>query len=80
MSAAELYPPRVIKRRSTKVEVTSRRIALYDIARRSTPATVRQIYYLATVAGLVPTRTDTDRQNRSDRHAEGWHSSLPLAR
>ena len=54
-SALKSYPASRIKRaRSTKAEVERRRCALYDIAERSRPATVRQIYYLATVAGLVP--------------------------
>jgi len=49
------YPASLIKRtRSTKAEVKRRRDALYDIVESSRPATVRQIFYLATVAGLVP--------------------------
>jgi hypothetical protein len=40
--------------RSTKAEVEQRRDALYRIVEGSRPATVRQVYYLATVAGLVP--------------------------
>ena len=51
----KFYPASPIKRaRSTKAEVESRRDALYDIVAESKPATVRQVYYLATVAGLVP--------------------------
>jgi hypothetical protein len=54
-AARKLYPASRIKRvRSTKAEVESRRDALYDIVEEAKPATVRQVYYLATVAGLVP--------------------------
>jgi hypothetical protein len=56
MSAVrKVYPPNRIKRaRSTKAEVERRRDALLAIVAGSKPATVRQVYYLATVAGLVP--------------------------
>jgi hypothetical protein len=56
MSAArKIYPPSRIKRtRSTKAEVERRRDALYRIVEGSRPATMRQVYYLATVEGLVP--------------------------
>jgi hypothetical protein len=40
--------------RSTKAEVEARRAALYDLVEQAAPATVRQIFYLASVAGLVP--------------------------
>ena len=64
MSGVPVYQASRIKRRvrSTKAEVESRRAALYDLAAQAAPATVRQIYYLATVAGLVrKPRTDTTR-------------------
>jgi hypothetical protein len=49
------YAAGLIKRaRSTKAEVERRRTAFYDLVEGAQPATVRQIYYLATVAGLVP--------------------------
>jgi hypothetical protein len=56
MSAArKSYPTsRIMRTRSTRAEVQSRRDALYRIVERSRPATVRQVYYLATVEGLVP--------------------------
>jgi hypothetical protein len=57
MSAAsrKSHPSSRIKRtRSTKAEVERRRCALVDIVAEARPATVRQVYYLATVAGLVP--------------------------
>ena len=55
MSGVPVYQASRIKRRvrSTKAEVESRRAALYGLAEQAAPATVRQIYYLATVAGLV---------------------------
>jgi hypothetical protein len=49
------YQASPLKRvRSTKAEVGARRAELFRIAARSRPATVRQIFYLASVAGLVP--------------------------
>lgn len=49
-----LYQASPIKRqRSTKAEVTERRARLAEILDAARPATVRQIYYLATVEGLV---------------------------
>jgi hypothetical protein len=54
-AARKIYPASRIKRaRSTKAEVEQRRVLLYAIVAGSKPATVRQVYYLATVAGLVP--------------------------
>ncbi len=51
----DVYPASRIKRaRSTKAKVESWRAALRDIAERSKPCTVRQVFYLAEVAGLVP--------------------------
>ena len=53
--ASKSYPASHIKHaRSTKAEVESRRAALCRLAEQAAPATVRQIFYLATVAGLVP--------------------------
>jgi hypothetical protein len=52
---ASNYPAsRIKRRRSTRAEVEARRDALCAIAAASAPATVRQVYYLATVQGLVP--------------------------
>jgi len=48
------YPASHIKRRrSTKDEVTQRRLALALIVKAGKPMTVRQVYYQATVKGLV---------------------------
>lgn len=53
-----VYPvngPRTIKRgRRTKAEVSELRDALYEIVAENQPATVRGVFYLAEVAGLVP--------------------------
>src|SRR5262249_47818967 len=52
MSAA--YQASQIKRsRSTKAEVEARREALLDIIEDGRPMTVRQVFYQATVRGLV---------------------------
>lgn len=51
---ASVYQASPIKRaRSTKVEVEGRRAALYDIVAAMQPMTVRQVYYQATVRGIV---------------------------
>src|SRR5690606_26195753 len=48
------YQPRVIKRgRATKADVEARRVALYDIVSEMKPMTVRQVFYQATVRGVV---------------------------
>jgi hypothetical protein len=75
------YPAGLIKRaRSTKVEVERRRAAFYDLVEGAQPATVRQIYYLATVAGLVPktengyniVQTDLTLMRRTGDLPYGW--------
>ena len=51
---AELYRASPIKRtRATKAEVEARREALLDIIAVGRPMTVRQVFYQATVRGLV---------------------------
>jgi hypothetical protein len=48
------YVASPIKRpRSTKAEVDARRAALFDIVRQMKPMTVRQVFYQATVRGIV---------------------------
>lgn len=60
MSAVPLYQASPIKRfRSTKAEVEARRQALYEIVQAMQPMTVRQVYYQATVRGIVD-KTETD--------------------
>ena len=79
--ASQPYQASHIKRvRSTKAEVESRRSALYGLAEQAAPATVRQIYYLATVAGLVPktengyamVQTDLTLMRRDGTMPFGW--------
>lgn len=54
MIASDLYQVSPIKRvRSTRAEVWGRREALLDIVRGMYPMTVRQVFYQATVLGLV---------------------------
>jgi hypothetical protein len=54
MSASPIYQACPIKRaRATKVEVEARREALLDIIEAGRPMTVRQVFYQATVRGLV---------------------------
>ena len=50
---AETYQASHIKRRATKAEVEARRDALFDIVYAMKPMTVRQVFYQATVAGIV---------------------------
>jgi hypothetical protein len=49
----EIYQASQIKRRATKAEIWQRRTALYDIVDAMKPMTVRQVFYQATVAGIV---------------------------
>jgi hypothetical protein len=54
MSIAEIYPVSPIKRhRSTKAEVEQRRQHLLGIVHKMRPMTVRQVFYQATVRGVV---------------------------
>jgi hypothetical protein len=54
MSTAEIYQASPIRRRrATKTEIESRRAALIEIVRDARPATVRQVFYQATVHGIV---------------------------
>jgi hypothetical protein len=41
------------RHRVTKIGLVDRRAALLEIARNAQPATVRQIFYLASVCGVV---------------------------
>src|SRR5262249_42732817 len=54
MNGAELYQPRTIKRqRATRDEADQGRARLVALTEEKRPATVRQIFYAATVEGLV---------------------------
>jgi hypothetical protein len=69
-----------IKRRSTKAEVEQRREALYDIVTAMQPMTVRQVFYQATVRGIVETaetgyakvQTDLTLMRRAGELPYGW--------
>src|SRR5215204_5420040 len=59
MTAAQLYPASRIKRvRATKAEMAERREALYGIVAEQKPMTVRQVFYQATVRGIIE-KTET---------------------
>jgi hypothetical protein len=51
--ASETYQASHIRRRATKAEVGDRRNALHNIVRQMMPMTVRQVFYQATVTGIV---------------------------
>jgi hypothetical protein len=54
MTVAQLYEASPIKRRrATKAEIGKRRDALLEIIDAGRPMTVRQVFYQATVRGLV---------------------------
>ena len=53
-TTSELYQANPIKRaRATQAEVVTRREALLDIIAAARPMTVRQVFYQATVRGVV---------------------------
>src|SRR5580704_14032442 len=53
-AAASVYAASPIKRnRATKAEIERRRGSLYEIVKAMKPMTVRQVFYQATVRGLV---------------------------
>jgi hypothetical protein len=76
------YPAmsRIKRVRSTKAEVEQRRDTFHNLVEEAQPATVRQIYYLATVAGLVPktengyniVQTDLTLMRRTGDFPYGW--------
>jgi hypothetical protein len=77
----EIYQASHIKRlRSTKAEVEARREALYDIIAEQQPMTVRQVFYQATVKGVVDkteagytkVQTDLVLMRRSGMLPYGW--------
>src|SRR5262249_18384471 len=76
-----VYRTSLIKRRrSTKVEVEQRRQHLYDIVSAGRPMTVRQVFYQATVRGIVEkaesgyakVQTDLTVMRRADDLPFGW--------
>jgi hypothetical protein len=67
MTASLIYQASPIKRaRSTKTEVESRRDGLCDIILAQRPMTVRQVFYQATVRGLVEKSEAGYRQVQTD--------------
>ena len=53
MSGGAIYASRIKRFRSTRAEVAGRREALIEIVAAGRPMTVRQVFYQATVRGLV---------------------------
>src|SRR5262249_44067962 len=82
MSAVELYQASPIKRRhrSTKAEVETRREKLIEIVRAMRPMTVRQVFYQATVRGIIDksehgytkVQTDLTLMRRDGALPYGW--------
>jgi hypothetical protein len=63
---APIYPAcRIKRRRRTNAQMEADFVKLIDITRGVQPATVRQVFYLATIAGIVPkTELGYDRVQR----------------
>ena len=81
LSAAEIYPASPIKRhRATKAEVEQRRDSLLAIVKAMRPMTVRQVFYQATVRGIVEkseagytkVQTDLVQMRRAGILPYGW--------
>jgi hypothetical protein len=81
MSDVELYEASHInRRRATKLEVESRRSALFEIVAEMRPMTVRQVFYQATVRGVVEkteagytkVQTDLVKMRRAGELPYGW--------
>ena len=81
MTAAPVYQASPIRRtRATKAEVAARREALLDIIEAGRPMTVRQVFYQATVRGLVEkaesgygkVQTDLTIMRRTGELPYGW--------
>lgn len=79
--ATPLYPASRIKRhRATKAEVEKRRSALYEIIEAMRPMTVRQVFYQASVRGIVEkseagydrVQTDLVKMRRARELPYGW--------
>src|SRR5215831_15392305 len=81
MTASPVYQASPIRRtRATKAEVAARREALLDIIEAGRPMTVRQVFYQATVRGLVEkaesgyakVQTDLTVMRRAGELPYGW--------
>lgn len=60
------YGTSPIRQRSTKAEVERRRAAVFDIVKTGKPMTVRQVFYQASIAGLVDKSEDGYRRVQND--------------
>src|SRR5689334_2716879 len=80
MSAAVNQTSRIKRRRATKVEMQSRRQALFEIVGAQAPMTVRQVFYQATVHGIIEkteggyakVQTDLAEMRRDGMLPYGW--------
>jgi hypothetical protein len=80
MSVARYQTSHIKRHRSTKAEVETRREALLDIVAEMQPMTVRQVFYRATVRGLVEkaesgyakVQTDLTLLRRTDELPYAW--------
>jgi hypothetical protein len=81
VSATEPYEASHInRRRATKLEVETRRSALFDIVAEMRPMTVRQVFYQGTVRGVVEkteagyakVQTDLVKMRRAGELPYGW--------
>src|SRR5215510_8025462 len=80
MSAAPVYQAPIRRTRATKAEVEARREALLDIIAAGRPMTVRQVFYQATVRGIVEkaetgyskVQTDLTIMRRADELPYHW--------
>ena len=80
MTAAPVYQSPIRRTRATKAEVEARREALLDIIEAGRPMTVRQVFYQATVRGLVEKaesgygkiQTDLTRMRRAGELPYNW--------
>src|SRR5262245_64192496 len=87
MTVAPVYQASPIRRtRATKAEVEARREALLDIIEAGRPMTVRQVFYQATVRGLVEkaesgygkVQTDLTVMRRAGELPYDWLTTTPV--
>jgi hypothetical protein len=76
---AQLYPASPIKRvRSTKAEMQTRRNAIADILRAGWPMTVRQVFYQATIRGIVEKAETGYAKVQTDLVVMRWSGEVPF--
>jgi hypothetical protein len=73
MSERDLSDTYAKRRRATKAEMEARYAALSAIVAEQKPMTVRQVFYQATVRGLIP-KTERERISASG-HGVGRHAA-----